>query len=120
MSKKRKTPASSSKSTRKTEAPKRVSRVNDEQAAAEVTASTATTAPASTPTTASAHVVTEVAPTPPGMPAIAISPATPELVLDRTQVARLAFAKFAARGYVHGHHVEDWFAAERELRAARQ
>jgi hypothetical protein len=98
MSKKR-TPASSSKSTRKTEAPKRVSRINDETEAAEVTASTPT-------------------PTPP--PTAAMPPAAAELALDRTHVARLAFAKFAARGYVHGYHVEDWFAAERELRAARQ
>lgn len=43
-----------------------------------------------------------------------------EVELDRGQVARLAFAKFVARGCAHGHHVEDWFAAEAELRAARR
>ncbi len=35
----------------------------------------------------------------------------------RTEIARLAFAKFVARGYVHGHAVNDWLSAESELRA---
>jgi hypothetical protein len=36
---------------------------------------------------------------------------------DHAEIARLAFAKFAARGYVHGFQMEDWLAAETELRA---
>ena len=39
--------------------------------------------------------------------------------LDHQQIARRAFARFVARGYVHGRHVEDWLGAEAELRAAR-
>lgn len=30
-------------------------------------------------------------------------------------VAELAYRKFEARGYEHGHDVEDWLDAEREL-----
>ncbi len=41
------------------------------------------------------------------------------LVIDRAQIAELAFAKFVARGYQPGFHVADWLAAEAELRAAR-
>lgn len=37
--------------------------------------------------------------------------------IDRDAIVRLAYAKFVARGYVHGHAVEDWLAAEAELRA---
>lgn len=44
----------------------------------------------------------------------------PPLVIDRAQIARLAFAKFAARGFVHGFHVADWLEAEAELRATRR
>jgi len=35
---------------------------------------------------------------------------------DRKAVARRAFELFLARGGAHGHDVEDWLAAERELR----
>lgn len=35
---------------------------------------------------------------------------------DRDAVARRAFELFLARGGAHGHDVEDWLAAERELR----
>jgi hypothetical protein len=35
---------------------------------------------------------------------------------DTRAVARRAFELFLARGGVHGHDVEDWLAAERELR----
>jgi hypothetical protein len=34
---------------------------------------------------------------------------------DRAAVARRAFELFLARGGKHGHDVEDWLAAEREL-----
>jgi hypothetical protein len=58
---------------------------------------------------------------------ITMAPATSEAIevveaavaIDRAQIAELAFAKFVARGYVPGHHVADWLAAEAELRAAR-
>jgi Protein of unknown function (DUF2934) len=33
------------------------------------------------------------------------------------QVARLAHRYFEERGRKHGHHEEDWFRAEQELRA---
>ena len=39
--------------------------------------------------------------------------------IGRDEIAHLAFAKFAARGYVHGHAVHDWLSAEAELRAAK-
>jgi len=32
------------------------------------------------------------------------------------QVANLAHRFFAERGYAHGHHLEDWYRAEQELR----
>lgn len=32
------------------------------------------------------------------------------------EIARVAYARFAARGYQDGHDVEDWLAAEAELR----
>ena len=35
---------------------------------------------------------------------------------DRTaQIARLAYAKYEARGFVDGHDLDDWLAAEAEL-----
>jgi hypothetical protein len=40
-------------------------------------------------------------------------------VVDRNEIARLAFAKYTARGYTHGHAVADWLSAEAELRAAK-
>jgi hypothetical protein len=32
-------------------------------------------------------------------------------------IATLAYERFCARGYQHGHDVEDWLAAERDLLA---
>jgi hypothetical protein len=43
-----------------------------------------------------------------------------QMPIERAQIARRAFAKWAARGYTDGHHVEDWLAAEAELRAAQR
>lgn len=37
--------------------------------------------------------------------------------ISHDQVARLAHRFFEERGRKHGHHEEDWFRAERELRA---
>jgi hypothetical protein len=36
------------------------------------------------------------------------------------QVARLAHRFFAERGYAHGHHLEDWYRAEQELREGKE
>ena len=33
----------------------------------------------------------------------------------RERVAERAYERFAARGYEHGHDVEDWLAAEAEV-----
>jgi hypothetical protein len=35
-------------------------------------------------------------------------------------VAERAYKRFCARGYQHGHDVEDWLAAERELQSRAQ
>jgi hypothetical protein len=43
-----------------------------------------------------------------------------EIEISREDIAQLAYARFVARGYVHGHAREDWLSAEAELRAARQ
>lgn len=37
----------------------------------------------------------------------------------RDEIARVAFARFVARGYTHGHAVNDWLSAEAELRSAK-
>jgi hypothetical protein len=34
-------------------------------------------------------------------------------------IAMRAYERYAARGYTHGHDVEDWLAAEREILQAR-
>jgi hypothetical protein len=38
------------------------------------------------------------------------------LALDTTQIATRAYERFLARGATHGHDVDDWLAAEQELR----
>ncbi len=40
-----------------------------------------------------------------------------DVTIDRDVIARLAFSKFLARGCAHGYALEDWLAAEAELRA---
>jgi hypothetical protein len=35
------------------------------------------------------------------------------------QIARRAYEIFLARGGTHGHHEDDWFQAERELKLGR-
>jgi len=37
--------------------------------------------------------------------------------VSHDDVARLAHRFWSERGFQHGHHEEDWFRAERELRA---
>ena len=41
-----------------------------------------------------------------------------ETTLARDEVAQRAYERFIARGYEHGHDVEDWLSAEHELRNA--
>jgi hypothetical protein len=36
--------------------------------------------------------------------------------ISHEQVAQLAYRFWTERGHKHGHHEEDWFRAERELR----
>ena len=38
-----------------------------------------------------------------------------ELSIGREQIAQRAYELFTARGYQHGHDVEDWLRAEAEL-----
>jgi len=52
-------------------------------------------------------------------PMLVTRPAVEAAPIGRDEIAPLAFAKFVARGYVHGHAVSDWLAAEAELRAAK-
>ena len=50
-------------------------------------------------------------------------PATPDgtnrRVSPAEQVAQRAYERFQMRGGTHGHDQEDWFEAERELKASR-
>jgi len=39
-------------------------------------------------------------------------------IVAHDDVARRAYALYLARGCVHGHDIDDWLQAERELRAA--
>ena len=39
-----------------------------------------------------------------------------ERAVPQDEVARLAHSYWQQRGHKHGHHVEDWFKAEQELR----
>lgn len=67
--------------------------------------------------TAPAVNATSDAPVAEGTPAApAVPVAAAPIVLDRNDVARIAYSFFAARNYQHGHEVEDWFRAENELR----
>ncbi|MFL5318601.1 MAG: DUF2934 domain-containing protein [Myxococcaceae bacterium] len=40
--------------------------------------------------------------------------------IDRAQTEQRAYELFLARGSQHGHDVEDWLQAEREVRTGRQ
>lgn len=94
MAKKKKVPAASTLTARKTEAPLVIARP-------------AEAAPVAAPA--------PVAPVP-----VAPVPVAPvPVAIDRQEIARLAFAKFAARGYAPGQAVADWLSAEAELRALK-
>jgi hypothetical protein len=47
-----------------------------------------------------------------------VSRANRDAELTHADIARVAYERFLARGGVHGFHVEDWLAAEAELRRA--
>lgn len=97
MAKKKKVPSSSQLTARKTEAPMLVTRPAEEP-------KVVATRPVEEPKVAATRPLEELKETP---------------AIGRDEIARLAFAKFAARGYGHGHAVTDWLAAEAELRAAK-
>lgn len=43
------------------------------------------------------------------------TPAMTAMNVSHEEIARLAHRYWAERGHKHGHHVEDWLRAEREL-----
>jgi len=51
-----------------------------------------------------------------GTPSVTPSNVT-EIEYSHEQVAQLAHKYWAEGGHQHGHHLEDWFRAEQELRA---
>lgn len=107
MAKKKKVPSSSQLTARKTEAPMLVTRPVEEPkvvAARPEELKVVATRPVEEPKVAATRPLEELKETP---------------AIGRDEIARLAFAKFAARGYGHGHAVTDWLAAEAELRAAK-
>lgn len=109
MSKKRaKKTATSRKTTRRTDAPKVLARPSVE-APIDAVIEAPIEAAIDVPSEVAIAVASEVAIDAP------VAAAPP----DRAQIARLAFAKFVARGWIHGFHVEDWLTAEAELIAAR-
>lgn len=46
------------------------------------------------------------------------APATQPVTVADRDIARLAFERYRLRGGQHGHDVDDWLQAERELRGA--
>ncbi len=47
------------------------------------------------------------------------APATSSAAVTDSAIARRAYERYLARGGEHGHDVEDWIQAERELNEAR-
>jgi hypothetical protein len=43
----------------------------------------------------------------------------PSATIDQSDIARRAYDFYLARGGAHGHDVDDWLQAERELRTAQ-
>ncbi|HEY2859132.1 MAG TPA: DUF2934 domain-containing protein [Terracidiphilus sp.] len=43
-----------------------------------------------------------------------------EQAVLKDEVARLAHTYWQERGHRHGHHIEDWFRAEQELKAGNR
>src|SRR5687767_15023460 len=121
MSKKSAKTATSRKTTRKSDAPKLVTRPGSDDlgvGADEIVADASPTVvePVIKPLaeTVAPAVESVVAAADESVEAPMVStPAAP----DHWTIARLAFAKFVSRGYVHGYHVQDWLAAEAELKA---
>lgn len=73
-----------------------------------------TKAPAKPRKTAAKKAATETAA--PSTPSVAANNVT-EIRHSHDQVAQLAHKYWAERGHRDGHHLEDWFRAEQELRA---
>ncbi len=48
------------------------------------------------------------------------TPTTESTQVVRDLIAQRAYERFIARGYQHGHDVEDWLSAERELTQPRR
>jgi len=48
--------------------------------------------------------------------AVTVSPIEPSLEVAPDRIARRAYQLFEERGGLHGHDVDDWLEAERELR----
>ena len=46
-----------------------------------------------------------------------VAPRTATSTTSHDDIARRAYLLFEERGYEHGHHAEDWLAAEAELGA---
>lgn len=46
------------------------------------------------------------------------APAKQSATVVESDIARLAFERYCQRGGRHGHDVDDWLQAERELRGA--
>jgi len=61
----------------------------------------------------------KLTPMPASAPMIVRSVPAPRPAPSSEQVAIRAYELFAARGYQHGHDVEDWLQAEHELWANR-
>jgi hypothetical protein len=43
-----------------------------------------------------------------------------DVAIAHDEIAQLAYARYVERGYLDGHALEDWIAAESELRARRR
>lgn len=52
----------------------------------------------------------------PAVPEVNSEPRVAEIVLDGSEVSRLAYSYWVARNFRPGSQVEDWFRAENELR----
>jgi hypothetical protein len=50
--------------------------------------------------------------------AVVVQPVATKTRATHEQIARRAYELWLARGGMHGTHLEDWLAAERELHAA--
>jgi pyruvate dehydrogenase E2 component (dihydrolipoamide acetyltransferase) len=117
MAKKRK-PSSNSRLT--TKAPTSAPMVIKAPTSTPVAPTPAPVVAAVTATPVAAPTPAPIAPMAPMATPVATTTAKSEILVDRHAIAQLAFARFVARGGVHGHALEDWLAAEAELTRAAQ